>query len=437
MNKAIKYLFHYLKLPVAAFIVAGGVVFLADRYIDISPLEFSLVEKALIAAAIFCILLAIKNHFTQVRIMTLAREHLDGIAEFEQDIAKRLDGISIRGDNLQRQTAIHKRLDILEQKQETESAKSEPGAEFRPVNENIPQEYRINDPKIVSISSGTFKPPRIGLLNENNLNVNKSRNIKTKKRPYGDLEKHLDGGKLQMHLQPALTLPDRVITHYEAFARLELANDRIIKCRDFLAKAEKTGAITKIDNQMLFKIIQLLRQLRRNGLEPGIFWNLSHSSIANKKSFNELIEVLTANSVLCPQIMVEISQTTYLNLKQSQLRRLSSLREVGVRLSIDQCDDIALLRRLVQLDIFSFIKIPVETLIGYEGSKLELTGGRIAQQANENGIKLIATHVEEEFQVLELIDLDVSLGQGYLFSKPRPLKNQAKSLANNSSLVSR
>ncbi len=38
------------------------------------------------------------------------------------------------------------------------------------------------------------------------------------------------------------------------------------------------------------------------------------------------------------------------------------------------------------------------------------------------GIAIIASHIEREAEVLDLIDLDLPLGQGDHFSPPRPVK---------------
>lgn len=436
MKKVIRQLFIYLKLPVAAFAVAAGLIVLSDRYNELFPFEFSMAEQALLFAAVFCILLAIKNHFSHVRAISLVREHLNGISEFETDIVKRLGTISVQTDS-RLLKEISARLDDVEKRFETEVTKAETTPEFQPVNENIPPENLISESKIVPISNTPINIAANDLVTDDiEMKQKQDSNVERQKRFTGKLEEHLDQGKLQMFLQPALVLPDRVVTHYEAFARLDLGDNRIIKCGDIIAKAEKSSAIIEIDHQMLFKVIQLLRKLKREQVEPGIFWNISFPSLTSKKSFASLIEILRANSALCPQIVVEISQPNYLNLKQSQLRRFSSLRELGVRLSIDQCDDPTLLQRLIEDDLFSFIKIPIDTLVGYEGANHELIGRKFSRQAIASGIELVATHVEKQFQVLELIDLDITMAQGYLFSKPRPAKTQDDALSKPDNFVS-
>ncbi|MBL4727751.1 MAG: EAL domain-containing protein, partial [Rhizobiaceae bacterium] len=316
------------------------------------------------------------------------------------DINKRLENVSTHQDDRETLTSVSQRMDGLEKKLDTSLKKlaSEPGTNMRPVNENIPLKNLLLSPEIIAASNSADKTV--------------------------EFEDHLDEGELQLYLQPVLTLPDREVTHYEAFARFDLGDGRVIKCSDFLVQAEQTGAIVELDRQILIKIIQLLRDLRRDGVEPGIFWNLSATSLDDEEFFNEILEILKANLVICPQILIEISQDRYQKLGLSKLRMLSSLRDLGVGLSIDNCDDLILLQRLIKSTAFSFIKIPITTLIGYDGENHELNGVKIAHQANENRTRLIATHVEKDIHVMELIDQDILMVQGDLFSEPRPAKRR-------------
>ena len=372
MKSLAEYLYQRIKLPVIALILAGGTVMAADPF-----LEFSLIEKSLIFAGIFTVLITVKNHFAQAKLVIGIRRHLDGISEFERDIAKRLDDISVHLDDGEVLTTVSERMDGLEQKFNSSLKKfaDGPGTNMHPGNENIPLKNLLLSPEILAASNSSDRTD--------------------------EFEEHVNDGELQLYLQPVLTLPEREVTHYEAFARFDLSDGRSIKCSDFINEAEQTGAIVELDRQMLHKIVQLLRDLRRGDVAPGILWNLSATSLDDEDFFNDVLEILKANSVICSQILVEISQEKYQKLGLSKLRMLSSLRDLGVGLSIDNCDDLILLQRLIKSSAFSFIKIPITTLVGYEGENHELNGVQIAHQAHKNQTHLIATHVEKEIQVME------------------------------------
>ena len=45
---------------------------------------------------------------------------------------------------------------------------------------------------------------------------------------------------------------------------------------------------------------------------------------------------------------------------------------------------------------------------------------RIKTELDSNGIDMIDEKIESEKQLIELLDLDIDYGQGYLFGKPEP-----------------
>ena len=63
-----------------------------------------------------------------------------------------------------------------------------------------------------------------------------------------------------------------------------------------------------------------------------------------------------------------------------------------------------------------FVKIDADLLLG---DKIDIHPADIRRSLKKQGIELIAARVEDENQVPELLDLDVSFAQGYVFGKPR------------------
>jgi cyclic-di-GMP phosphodiesterase TipF (flagellum assembly factor) len=59
-------------------------------------------------------------------------------------------------------------------------------------------------------------------------------------------------------------------------------------------------------------------------------------------------------------------------------------------------------------------------------SETELLGDIHPEDLKEllrrNGLSLIAERIEDERTVIDLLDFDIDYGQGYLFSRPRPVR---------------
>ena len=52
-----------------------------------------------------------------------------------------------------------------------------------------------------------------------------------------------------------------------------------------------------------------------------------------------------------------------------------------------------------------------------------LAPGDYAAIARRHGVELVAEKVENERQVVDILDLDFTLGQGNLFGEPRPIRD--------------
>ena len=73
-----------------------------------------------------------------------------------------------------------------------------------------------------------------------------------------------------------------------------------------------------------------------------------------------------------------------------------------------------------------FIKVEAGLLL----KELKDSGGlrrlkRMKAELDTNGIDMIVEKIESEKQLIELLDLDIDYGQGYLFGKPEPAQLRA------------
>jgi len=99
------------------------------------------------------------------------------------------------------------------------------------------------------------------------------------------------------------------------------------------------------------------------------------------------------------------------------------LRDRGLVFALDRATDL----RLDPLSLADrgvrFVKLPAEMLLAAEAPHgLDVELHDLAAVLSRAGIKLIAERVEREEDVPDLLDLDVPLAQGFVFSPPRPVR---------------
>jgi cyclic-di-GMP phosphodiesterase TipF (flagellum assembly factor) len=65
----------------------------------------------------------------------------------------------------------------------------------------------------------------------------------------------VDANRIDLYLQPILTLPQRKVRYYESMTRLRMPDGTLILPADFLKHAEAAGLMPQIDNLMLFRCV--------------------------------------------------------------------------------------------------------------------------------------------------------------------------------------
>src|SRR5690606_20899130 len=86
--------------------------------------------------------------------------------------------------------------------------------------------------------------------------------------------------RVDLYLQPVVTLPQRRTVYYESFTRLRDATGRVLMPAEYLTVAEPEGLVASIDNLLLFRCVQIVRRLASQDRRVGIFCNISAASLA-------------------------------------------------------------------------------------------------------------------------------------------------------------
>jgi cyclic-di-GMP phosphodiesterase TipF (flagellum assembly factor) len=236
----------------------------------------------------------------------------------------------------------------------------------------------------------------------------------------------IEGDRIDLYLQPIVTLPQRKVRLYEALSRLRTEQGEIVAASDFVPAAEEAGLMSKVDNFMMFRCVQVVRRLLLKNREVGLFCNISGSTLADASVFAQLLEFLEANRAIAPSIMLEFTQHFLRNAGPRENESLSALAERGFRFSLDNLQDLRLEPRELALRGFRFVKVPASFLLNRAGlADTDIHPADLSDLLSRFGIELIAEKIESEALVVDLLDCDVRYGQGFLFSPPRPVRAEA------------
>jgi cyclic-di-GMP phosphodiesterase TipF (flagellum assembly factor) len=233
----------------------------------------------------------------------------------------------------------------------------------------------------------------------------------------------VEENRLDIYLQPMVTLPQRKVRYYEAVTRLRDDKDQVLAAEDFIAVAETAGLIGRIDNAVMLRCVQVLRRLLVRNKDIGIFCNVSAATLGNPAAFAQCLDFLEANRALAPSFVLEFKQATLRNLGPIETENLAALAKRGYRFSVDHVADLRIEPRELADRGVRFIKVPAALLLDpRQTSTSDIHPSDLSDLLGRFGIDLIAERIEGERAVVDLLDYDVRFGQGFLFAPPRPLR---------------
>jgi cyclic-di-GMP phosphodiesterase TipF (flagellum assembly factor) len=119
----------------------------------------------------------------------------------------------------------------------------------------------------------------------------------------------IDGQRVDLFLQPVVTLPQRKVRYYESLTRLRTENGTVVMPADFIPPAEAGGLMARIDNMMLFRSVQVVRRLQIKNREIGLFCNVSPTTLNDTTVFPEILQFMDANRAIAPSIILEFRQS--------------------------------------------------------------------------------------------------------------------------------
>ncbi|MHC3127214.1 diguanylate phosphodiesterase [Brevundimonas sp. GN22] len=238
-------------------------------------------------------------------------------------------------------------------------------------------------------------------------------------------------GRVDLYLQPIVTLPQRRTVYYEAFTRLRDASGHSMTPAEYMSIAEEEGLVPAIDNLLLFRCAQIVRRLGRQDRKVGVFCNISMASLGDETFFPQFLDFLGQNRDLKDALIFELGQAVFEARGATEARNMAKLADLGFRFSIDKVQTLDLDFADLQRSDVRFLKISadlmIEQLLEMDGavplpSKPDIQAADFAPLVRRYGLELIAEMVETERQVVDILDLDVPLGQGHLFGEPRAIK---------------
>jgi diguanylate cyclase (GGDEF)-like protein/PAS domain S-box-containing protein len=228
-------------------------------------------------------------------------------------------------------------------------------------------------------------------------------------------------GKLQVHYQPIVSFEGRV-SGLEALVRWDHPGYGLMSPLEFVPLAEETGLIVPLGEIVLETAVRQVAEWRSAlGLDLTVAVNVAARQL-DDPDFPGFVTAVLSNYGLDPvSLCLELTETTLLRDSGAVLTTLEQLSGLGVRVALDDFgtgySSLAYLRRF-PVDV---VKLDRTFVSGVPESREDAAiVSAIIDLAHALGMQAVAEGIETETQREALRALGCELGQGYLWSPPRP-----------------
>jgi diguanylate cyclase (GGDEF)-like protein len=238
-----------------------------------------------------------------------------------------------------------------------------------------------------------------------------------------ELRRALDRGELCLHYQPFVALESGEVAGFEALVRWLHPQRGLLLPDQFLPVAEETGLVVPLGRFVLVEASRFLADLARRhpggpeGRPLSLSVNLSHKQFFHPELCGQVAEALALSGLAPERLGLEITEGVILAGVQATNRSLVRLKELGVRLLLDDFgkgySSLSYLHRF-PVDI---LKIDRSFTSGIEASNLAIVEA-IVKLAHQLGMRVVAEGIESAGQLAQLSGFGCEYGQGLLFSAP-------------------
>jgi cyclic-di-GMP phosphodiesterase, flagellum assembly factor TipF len=164
-----------------------------------------------------------------------------------------------------------------------------------------------------------------------------------------------------------------------------------------------------------------------------VFCNIALTSLGDETFFPQFLDFLGDNRDLNQALIFELGQAAFDARGAVEARNMAKLADLGFRFSIDKVQTLDVDFADLQRSDVKFLKVAADLLIEQLldldtaaplPSLPDIQAADFAGLTRRYGVEVIAEKVEGERQIVDILELDVAMGQGHLFGEPRAIREQ-------------
>jgi diguanylate cyclase (GGDEF)-like protein len=225
----------------------------------------------------------------------------------------------------------------------------------------------------------------------------------------------LKENRLKLAYQPIVQARSRQVSHHECLLRMVKPDGSILTAGHFVPAAEQMGIVHLVDRFALEATINKLRAHKKVTLAV----NVSGTAASDPAWLQDFVEYVRTARDVADRLIVELTETAALHHFEENSRFVSQLRELGVRVAIDDFGAGYTSFRNLQMLHVDTVKIDgsyVENLSASPENQVFVR--TLVGLARSFDIKTVAEWVSSEDDAALLQNFGVDYFQGFHFGQP-------------------
>ncbi len=252
-----------------------------------------------------------------------------------------------------------------------------------------------------------------------------------------ELRLAIDQQQFELHYQNISDLDNDTTIGFEALLRWQHPNKGLLTPSEFLFLAEETGIILAIENWVVEEVSRQLVAWKHDNQYQHVFIaiNISGRHLTQTNQLNNLINLIKEQSFEPQKLILEFNESAFCQHNEIALQGLRKLKELGVRLALDDYASGVSSFSFLHSYPFEFIKLDREFIRTLKTNKKNLSLVKaLSDLGEEFGYRLVAEGIESADVMSKLHSAGCDFGQGYHISRPKkialsPLGDSDKSYA--------
>ena len=225
----------------------------------------------------------------------------------------------------------------------------------------------------------------------------------------------LKENRLKLAYQPIVAARSRQVSHYECLLRMIKPDGSILTAGHFVPAAEQMGIVHLVDRFALEATVAQLRAHKNLTLAV----NVSGTAASDPAWLQDFVAYVRSEKSVAPRLIVELTETAALHHFEENAQFVSQLRELGVRVAIDDFGAGYTSFRNLQLLHVDTVKIDGSYVKDLSRSpQNQLFVRTLVGLARSFDIKTVAEWVGSDDDAALLQEFGVDYFQGFHFGEP-------------------